>query len=318
MEPGFIVDDKYKILEKVGKGAYATCYKAEMISDAVTEDGEETPLYVLKVAQTPEISLFEEFNVSQEACRHDRLLKYIEHGSVKIGNEFEGDLKSHEFLVSEFMVNGNMFKFVRNDGFDEDCARFLFRNILQGLEFFHKSGYAHLDIKLGNMLLDENYFPKLADFGFAQRIPIDDTFNSNEFKLTGTKHYICPEITEDTTFNGQAADVFALGVSFFVLLVGDYPFNSASKSDPKYKNMYKKDPNVFWRKHSRAKKKINKGLLSDNFMDLISRMLKPCKDDRIKIHEIKEHPWYTSSDMSPIKVQSYFDSIMSMEAIKCK
>jgi len=254
MEPGLIVDNKYKIIEKVGKGAFATWYKATQITE---EEADVSQSYsvVLKVAHKTDISLLNEWVVNQEACRHNRLLKYREYSSIEVLDD-EKTPDNYEYLVSEYMENGDLFKFVNNEGFDEDWARFLFKNVIRALEAFHNNGYAHLDIKLGNILLDSHYFPKLADFGFAQRFPEDDVFASKDFRLIGTKHYICPEMQEEPLFSGQAADIFACGVSFFILMIGDYPFNSATKTDTKYQNLYKKNPLVFWKKHSRAKKRF--------------------------------------------------------------
>mmetsp|Transcript_889 Transcript_889/g.847 ORF Transcript_889/g.847 Transcript_889/m.847 type:complete len:88 (+) Transcript_889:315-578(+) len=87
------------------------------------------------------------------------------------------------------MPNGDLFNFV-NSTFDEGCARFMFKHILRGIETLHKDGFAHMDIKLGNILLDSNYMPKLSDFGFCQRITKGVSLQSKELKFAGTKHYI--------------------------------------------------------------------------------------------------------------------------------
>lgn len=49
-------------------------------------------------------------------------------------------------------------------------ARHFFQQLLEAVEYCHKKGYSHGDLKLNNMLLDENFNIKLADFGFAQRV----------------------------------------------------------------------------------------------------------------------------------------------------
>lgn len=92
-------------------------------------------------------------------------------------------------------------------------------------------------------------------------------------------------------------------------MVGDYPFGVAKESDTRYKNLYKKNPFIFWNKHSMAKKKISKGLISDDFIDLITRMLMPNPKDRIDISEIKEHAWFQDSAMDESEVKAYFSSI---------
>lgn len=317
METGSIINKKYQVIEKVGKGAFSNCYRVNLLN----EDGtviEDQPALVLKVSINPDYSFLNEFTHNQELSTHNRVLRYKGYGVINSAADTEEKEPEHEFLVSDLMPNGDMFKYVNNEGFDEGCARFIFRHILKGIESIHKDGYAHLDIKLGNILLDTNYLPKLADFGFLQKLPDEDVLQSSEFKYKGTRHYISPEVHEGTTFSGKSADIFALGVCFFILLVGDYPFNAATKSDTKYKNFYKTDPFTFWKRNSRAKKKINRGKISDNFIDLITKMLVPAEFGRISLDEIKQHPWYLEPAMCVSRIKDYFESLKSAKEGKGK
>lgn len=306
MEAGHIVDAKYEIVKKIGKGAFSNCYLANVITDQAEEPEEQV---VLKIALRPEFSLASEVIISSELTPHNGLIKYFYHGVTQIYDSVSMTNKDHEYIVAEHMVNGDLYKYVTNKGFDEKCARYLFKNALDALEFLHNDGYAHLDIKLGNILLDKNFNPKLWDFGFIQRVHKDGLLDWKEFNCKGTKHYIWPEIYGDESFNPQAADIFALGVTFFVLLVSDYPFDKAVKSDKKYQNLYGKNPFIFWKKHSRAKKKISKGLISDSFIDLITKMLIPIKEDRITIKGIKDHEWFQEPWMSASDAKDYFEAL---------
>jgi len=58
-------------------------------------------------------------------------------------------------------------KIVQKRAFPEELARHFFSQIFETLEFIHKQGLAHRDVKLENILLDENYNIKFCDFGFA-------------------------------------------------------------------------------------------------------------------------------------------------------
>ncbi len=105
-------------------------------------------------------------------------------------------------------------------------------------------------------------------------------------------------------------------MAFFILMIGDYPFTKASKADPKYQHIYKKDPFMFWKKNSRAKKKINKGLISGELIDLLTNMLLPSPDSRFSIEQIKEHPWYLEPSMEISKVKDYMESIRLQKGLK--
>jgi len=263
----------------------------------------------LKINSKQEFSFVDEFNVSSELSSFPQLLHYKQFGTFT----HESEERKFEYMVTDFMPNGTLFDYVSNNGFDEDCARFLFKHILKGIESMHDSGYAHLDLKLGNILLDMHYQPKICDYGFSQRVSKEDFLPSKEFECFGTKNYISPEIFTDEVFNCFGADIFALGVAFFILMVGDYPFSKATKSDSKYQHMFKKDPFVFWRKHARAKKKRNKGLISDELVDLLTMMMIPDQEKRITVDQIKGHPWYQEPSMEISKVKEYMKSQLSLK-----
>ena len=308
METGQIIDNKYQIEKRIGRGAYSIWY----LSKPLNEDGktaEDIPEVVLKISNKPEFSFFKDYTISWDLSAFPQLLQYKEYGRHEIFNHTTQEGKGYDYLVSDYMANGTLFDYVIKEGFDESWARYLFKKVLQGIESMHENWYVHLDIKLGNILIDSNFSPKLWDLGFAQRADKDHIFEWCDFKYKGTKYYVCPEIHSEDTFNGFAADIFSIGVWFFILLVGDYPFLYAKKTDNKYQNFYKKNPFLFWKKHSKAKKKINKGIISDDFVDLITRMLIPSKLDRITMEEIKEHSWYKDSTMEPSTVKDYMEII---------
>jgi len=80
----------------------------------------------------------------------------------------------------------------------------------------------HRDIKLENILLDNQMNLKLADFGFAA--------NKNIDKLTtfrGTQSYMAPEIRESKEYDGRQTDIFSFGVVLFTIVVGYFPFSKA-------------------------------------------------------------------------------------------
>jgi len=87
----------------------------------------------------------------------------------------------------------------------------------------------HRDIKLENILLDNQMSLKLADFGFAA--------NKNIDKLTtfrGTQSYMAPEIRESKEYDGRQTDIFSFGVVLFTIVVGYFPFSKAEKNDQFY------------------------------------------------------------------------------------
>lgn len=75
------------------------------------------------------------------------------------------------YLTFDFYENRDLLENLeRNGRFTEPIAKFYFHQILSAIEYMHSNGFAHRDIKLDNVVLDEDYNAKLIDFGFAENI----------------------------------------------------------------------------------------------------------------------------------------------------
>ena len=140
----------------------------------------------------------------------------------------------------EYADLGNLFSYVRLQAFSENTTRYVFSELLKAVSYLHQNNIIHRDIKLENILFDKFFQIKLADFGFA-------TYSSglnNDYKhysRKGTLNYLAPEIynfehCQLLGYNGEQAEVFALGVILFCMLIGRPPF---LKPDPNSDELYK-------------------------------------------------------------------------------
>jgi len=96
------------------------------------------------------------------------------------------------YLVMELCRKGELYQYLRERraGLGEEEGRAFFREIVLGVDYLHEHGIIHRDLKLGNILLDDNMRPKLADFGLAVRQ--SNPLTSEQQTLCGTPNYLAP------------------------------------------------------------------------------------------------------------------------------
>ena len=202
--------------------------------------------------------------------------------SLSSSISFHKTIKYHLF---EYNDKEDLFNYIfyPKTPFTEPIARSLFKDILQCVKECHSRNVVHLDLKLENIMFNKHYEVKLCDFGFAQEINNDNKLIET---FVGTESYSAPEIIMRQPFNGYKADVFSLGVILFIMLTGKRPFRNARKFDGYYQYIRKGNLELFWKNI----KKSNDGLmLSEEAVDLISKMICYDSNERISIDEILEH-----------------------------
>lgn len=132
--------------------------------------------------------------------------------------------KAHCFLILELMRGGELFDvIIERKIFGETEARSICRCILQGLAYMHERRVAHRDLKPENLLLlhpDDTSSLKIADFGFAKHVAVDNGCRT----LCGTPGYLAPEILERWPAYDTKCDMWSTGVIIFLLLGGYLPF----------------------------------------------------------------------------------------------
>ena len=109
-------------------------------------------------------------------------------------------------------------------------TRYYFHQAFKAVEYLHKSGFCHRDIKLENLLLDRKFNLKLADFSFACELD-----GKNLKTYCGTETYMSPEQQLRMFYDGEKVDIFALGVLLFIMETGFPPFGSSKSRDLYYK-----------------------------------------------------------------------------------
>lgn len=158
---------------------------------------------------------------------HDGVIQLYEFGENGVV-EHEGRVSKGQFyIVMEYVEGPLLFDLCKQMGpVGEEMGRFFAKQLIESLEYINSQGVVHRDIKLENILVDNEMNLKLADFGFATDKSIDKLQS-----YRGTQSYMAPEIRQGKVYNGKETDIFSMGVVLFTLIVGFFPFSEASLED---------------------------------------------------------------------------------------
>jgi len=197
-------------------------------------------------------------------------------------------IDNHFAVLAEFAKHGDFFDIVTSGLLNtEVLMRTYFHQLIQGIEYIHSQGIAHLDLKLENIMLGSDYKLKIIDFDQAQ--PTSDKLISSG----GTISYRAPEVKDGTCSQLAAADIFSAGVMLYSFKAREFPFSE--KEDPSCKDIkcystFVKNNGRFWA--GKAELKKDRSFFTQDFIELINGMLHKDPSKRLKVKEIKASRWF--------------------------
>jgi eukaryotic-like serine/threonine-protein kinase len=203
---------KFHIIEEIGRGGFATVYRAED-----TTLGRQVALKVLHPQLLVEVSFVERFQ------REARTLASLRHPHIITIHEV-GLAEGRSYLAMELARDGSLADRLTAQGplsWQETLA--LLRPAAAALDYAHGQGVYHRDLKPANILLDGERGPLVSDFGFARMMSGSSVSLSLSGGVVGTPSYIAPEVWE-LDAAGPPGDVYALGCIVFEMLTGEVLF----------------------------------------------------------------------------------------------
>ncbi len=202
----------YVVQEKLGSGGMAVVYKAQ------NEETKET--VALKILRS---SLMEQPGIMERFKQEATIAERLQHPHIVAVNNC-GVIKGRYFLDMQYMSGGTLAeRFAKPTEIGSQEVVRLLRNVASGLDFAHRQGVIHRDLKLENILLDSKGHASLADFSIA-RLSDGNKLTATGF-VVGTPMTIAPEQARGDVKLDHRADLYSLAVIAYVLAAGRYPFN---------------------------------------------------------------------------------------------
>ena len=270
------LNDRYQIIELIGKGGYSEVYKAY--------DTQEHKYVACKLIQLNE-NWSEQIKQSylKHTIRENLILKKLNHKKiVKLYDTIEIDENSFCNIL-EYCSGNNLAIYIKKNGLvSEKIAKIIIHQILEALLYLNNlsNKIIHYDLKPENILFNEYMEVKLTDFGLAKIIEENTDYIQLTSQGVGTYWYLPPECFEENkniAINSKV-DIWSLGVISFEMIFNKKPFGQGCSSQ---KNLVKE-------KIIQNAYKVEfpqKPEISDDLKDFIINCLKYNKKERYDVFQ---------------------------------
>ena len=210
--------DNYLITKELGKGSYAS---VKLAINKTNKNKYAIKLYERETLIDPQ----KKSTIKNEI----NILKQLD--NINVMKLYEViDTPKYLYLVMEYINGVSLLETIKQDQnhyFEEKRAIKIFIQIVKGILYCQSKNICHRDIKLENILLIKDDIVKIIDFGFA----VKATKESYQKLFCGTPSYMAPEIVNKEKYIAQYSDIWSLGVLFFAMLYGRFPFRAKTQED---------------------------------------------------------------------------------------
>ena len=289
-----ILDNKYILLQDLGSGGSSKVFEVKRINLTSTDKNQELIAKIIKPKFKAhlyffnnEIKILTDLNKFEESSNYiSKLVDFGKGAIMKNGEIIESD---NSYLILEYIKNFPVidYTFEYEKGLPEIIIKIIFEKIIKCVKFLHSKGICHRDLKGDNIILDDNFNPKLIDFGCADYYSKE---NLQEKKFYGgTISYNAPE-TRNIKYKWQNADIFSLGIILSTLIFPSAIFENLNTNDKLFLKIKRKNYKDFWEKVQNKNSDFPK--ISENLKNLFVNMIAFKPDDRPSLDEILNDVWF--------------------------
>jgi len=267
--------NNFKFLYVIGKGGFGRVWKIQSKKTKIK--------YALK--EMSKLKIIDK--KSEKSINSEReFLSKLNHPFI-VNMHYAFQDKDNLYLVMDLLNGGDLrFHISRYRKFSEEQTRFFIANMIYALEYIHENNVIHRDIKPENLVLDENGYVRITDFGIAK-----ENMPDNSSETSGTPGYMAPEVMKSKN-HSFPVDFFAIGVIGYEFMTGSRPYCGKNRKEIK-EQMLSKAAVI-------NEENIGQGW-SQESADFINKLLERKESKRLgykegakelmKHHWLKYYPW---------------------------
>ncbi|CAG8598028.1 11219_t:CDS:10 [Dentiscutata erythropus] len=249
---------------------------------------------------------FFERNQIDEVRRETQLMSLSKHPNVlRVYGSFVNE--SNLYIVTPYMSAGScsdIMKTAYPDGFEEAAIATILKQALQGLDYLHKTGHIHRDVKAGNLLVDEDGTVSLADFGVSSSLTENGDRRGFRRTFVGTPCWMAPEVMKHADYDYKA-DIWSFGITSIELATGNAPFAKYSPIKVIMVTL-SNDPPTLDRDSTKHK-------YSKAFKEMIDQSLQKDPSKRLSAEKLLNHQFFRLAKRKDYLVTKILQNLPALE-----
>jgi serine/threonine protein kinase/beta-lactam-binding protein with PASTA domain len=228
-----LIAGRYEIGNLIGRGGMADVYEG-----LDTRLGRTVAIKLLKSDLANDPSFEDRFRHEAQASArmaHPTIVRVYDAGE-DIEEDSRGNSVKHPYIIMEY-VKGKLLRDILHERrlSIEEAVNYA-SGVLTALEFSHKAGVIHRDIKSANIMITENDQVKVMDFGIARAISDSSATMANTVGIMGTAQYFSPEQAKGENVDART-DLYSTGVLIYEMLAGRAPFKGDTAVSVAYQHV---------------------------------------------------------------------------------